>query len=91
VDYHIFDGLRVTVQGDLPTDVMERISNAVRRAVLNEVAELDLTRPLHERALNDAKDGIYASGVLRSREDDGGTIDLTFGPTLGIVLKSEES
>ncbi|MFH8386064.1 hypothetical protein ACH4E7_34955 [Kitasatospora sp. NPDC018058] len=42
------EGLRVTVQGDLPHGVMERIGDSVRRAVLDEVAELDLAPPLVE-------------------------------------------
>ncbi|MEU7020425.1 hypothetical protein ABZ990_07165 [Streptomyces sp. NPDC046203] len=42
------EGLRVTVQGDLPADAMERITDAVRRTVLDEVAELDLAPPLRE-------------------------------------------
>ncbi|KJS55125.1 hypothetical protein [Streptomyces rubellomurinus] len=42
------EGLRVTVQGDLPHEVLERIGEAVRRAVLSEVASLDLAHPLHE-------------------------------------------
>ncbi|MFG2111273.1 hypothetical protein ACGFRB_01290 [Streptomyces sp. NPDC048718] len=44
------EGLRVTVQGDLPADTMERITDAVRRTVLDEVAELDLAPPLREVA-----------------------------------------
>ncbi|MFE7106892.1 hypothetical protein ACFU98_09010 [Streptomyces sp. NPDC057575] len=42
------EGLRVTVHGDLPHEVLERIGDSVRRAVLNEVAELDLAPPLRE-------------------------------------------
>jgi hypothetical protein len=41
-------GLRVTVQGGLPQEAMERIASSVRRAVLQEVAELDLAPPLRE-------------------------------------------
>ncbi|MFJ6760758.1 hypothetical protein ACIQNK_37810 [Streptomyces sp. NPDC091273] len=42
------EGLQVTVQGDLPPKTLERISDAVRRTVLDEVAELDLAPPLRE-------------------------------------------
>ncbi|MGW2183575.1 hypothetical protein ACWCXX_37260 [Streptomyces sp. NPDC001732] len=42
------EGLRVTVLGDLQPEVLERIGDSVRRAVLNEVAELDLAPPLRE-------------------------------------------
>ncbi|MFD5463088.1 hypothetical protein ACFWIQ_09725 [Kitasatospora sp. NPDC127059] len=42
------EGLRVTVHGDLPAKTMERIADAVRRTVLDEVAELDLAPPLRE-------------------------------------------
>jgi hypothetical protein len=37
------EGLRVQVQGDLPAEVMQRVAERVRRAVLHELAELDLT------------------------------------------------
>ncbi|MFH8516834.1 hypothetical protein ACH4CE_17320 [Streptomyces gelaticus] len=42
------EGLRVTIHGDLPPEVLERMGDSVRRAVLNEVAELDLAPPLPE-------------------------------------------
>ncbi|MEU9080358.1 hypothetical protein ACFYUY_37490 [Kitasatospora sp. NPDC004745] len=55
------EGLRVTVQGDLPHDVLERIGNAVRKAVLYEVAELDLVPPLREVPLaGGARDAVDA-------------------------------
>ncbi|MFD8979629.1 hypothetical protein [Streptomyces sp. NPDC059564] len=41
-------GLQVTVEGDLPPKTLERIADAVRRTVLDEVAELDLAPPLRE-------------------------------------------
>lgn len=47
-------GLQVTVQGDLPPDAMNKISNAVRSAVLDQVAELDLSSTLRESPLQAA-------------------------------------
>lgn len=38
------NGLRVTVQGDLPDAVMKQIASAVRKTVLAEVATIDLLR-----------------------------------------------
>jgi hypothetical protein len=35
-------GLHVTVEGDLPREVLEKINVAVRKAVALEIAELDL-------------------------------------------------
>lgn len=43
-------GCRVTVHGDLSPEVLERIGDSVRRAVLSEVAELDLAPPPGEGA-----------------------------------------
>ncbi|WP_432840896.1 hypothetical protein [Dactylosporangium sp. CA-092794] len=46
-------GVRAVVEGDLPADVMERIAASVRRAVLHELAELDLApRPAPTPAAN---------------------------------------
>lgn len=41
-------GLRVTVQGDLPQEAMDRIAQSVSQTVLREVAELDIAPPLRE-------------------------------------------
>jgi hypothetical protein len=38
------NGLQVTVTGELPEDVLSRISAAVQKAVREEVAKLDLLR-----------------------------------------------
>ncbi|MFE4974733.1 hypothetical protein ACFRAR_21825 [Kitasatospora sp. NPDC056651] len=59
-------GLRVAVQGDLPAKTMERIADAVRRTVLDEVAELDLAPPLHEVSHEPGKpgDGLGGQPVL---------------------------
>lgn len=46
-------GFEVRVQGDLPSDVLERIGAAVRRAVLDAVAELDIAPPLYEWPLSE--------------------------------------
>lgn len=45
-------GLRVLVQGDLPADVMGRISAGVRAAVLSELAEIDIAPPIFEVPLH---------------------------------------
>lgn len=43
--------LRVLVEGDLPKDVMQKIGQSVRRAVLDTIAELDIAPPLVEKPL----------------------------------------
>ncbi|MFD5414428.1 hypothetical protein [Streptomyces nojiriensis] len=52
------EGLRVTVQGDLPAEVMKRVSDAVRQAVLDAVAEVDMAPALQEQPF-DRTDGIW--------------------------------
>ncbi len=42
------NGLQVTVDGDLPAAVLERIAESVRKTVLREVASLDLEVNLEE-------------------------------------------
>jgi hypothetical protein len=69
------NGLRVTVQGDLPAEVMQRVADGVRRGVLRELAEIDLTPELREVPLD--------SGVNRDFDEFG--IKLPF--LLGLVLK----
>ncbi|MGY1584034.1 hypothetical protein [Streptomyces sp. MN13] len=44
------EGLRVTVQGDLPGDVMEKITDAVRQATLAVIAELDMAPSLNAQS-----------------------------------------
>jgi hypothetical protein len=44
------EGLRVTVQGDLPGDAMEKITDAVRQATLAVIAELDMAPSLHTQS-----------------------------------------
>lgn len=44
-------GLEVTVNGDLPEQVLAQISSAVRRAVRDEVAKIDLLRDYREEEL----------------------------------------
>lgn len=72
------EGLRVTVQGDLPPSTLERIADAVRRTVLDEVAELDLAPPLREvtPAGRDPKPGQPDDALIRF-------------PFLGIILEPE--
>ncbi len=41
-------GLEVTVKGDLPEEVLSKISNAVRKAVRDEVANIDLLHDYRE-------------------------------------------
>ncbi|MFE4590552.1 hypothetical protein [Streptomyces laurentii] len=73
------EGLRVTVQGDLPADTMERIAAAVRRTVLDEVAELDIAPPLREVAPAERAAKPGQPDALRPG-----------GPTMGIILAPEE-
>jgi hypothetical protein len=47
------EGLRVTVQGDLPGDVMEKITDAVRQATLAVIAELDMAPSLHAQSFTE--------------------------------------
>ncbi|MFD8291100.1 hypothetical protein ACFXAO_16005 [Streptomyces lavendulae] len=72
------EGLRVTVQGDLPPKTLERIADAVRRTVLYEVAELDLAPPLTEVTPTEPapKPGQLDDVLIRI-------------PFLGIIFKSE--
>lgn len=42
------EGLRVLVEGDLPEEVLVKVSEAVRRAALEAVADLDLAPALRE-------------------------------------------
>lgn len=44
-------GVRAVVQGDLPQEIMDRIAASVRRAVLLELAEVDLGPHLHQLPL----------------------------------------
>lgn len=76
------NGLRVTVQGDLPREVMERIADTVRRAVLEEVAGLDIGPSLHEVPLDPAEIPVEAA-------NEGG-IDRLGAPTWGIYLVESE-
>ncbi|WP_031066274.1 hypothetical protein [Streptomyces sp. NRRL WC-3742] len=72
-------GLRVTVEGDLPHNVLERIGDSVRRAVLDEVAELDLAPPLREVPSGNAGSARDAVDALIHRP----------GP-IGIVMAPEK-
>jgi hypothetical protein len=44
--------LKVTVQGGLPEHVLQKISNAVQKAVRDEVANIDLLTGYKEEALS---------------------------------------
>ena len=72
------DGLRVTVEGDLPREVLERVAEAVRQTTLKEVAELDLAPELKEVPLEPA-DFADLPSARRGREED-------FGPLIPILL-----
>jgi hypothetical protein len=80
------DGLRVTVEGDLPREVLERIGDAVRTTVLQEVAELDVAPALHEVPL-EAADFADLSDVS---EDPGDPTPLDIPVLLGIWFKRQD-
>lgn len=61
------EGLRVEVLGDLPDDVMLRVAQAVRVAVLGTLADLDTAPQLFEWPLGRGPDG-EAGGQV---DDDG--------------------
>ncbi|MEE6177868.1 hypothetical protein [Mycobacterium sp. 050134] len=65
-------GLRVVVDGDLPKEVLERISVAVQQAVRHEVANIDLLRE-------------YTECAPKGAEPDG-TSPPDEPPVMGIVL-----
>ena len=77
------DGLRVTVEGDLPREVLERIADAVRETTLREVAELDIAPDLQEVPLEPADFGDVAP---RDDEDLVPLIPIL----LGIWFKTKE-
>lgn len=78
------DGLRVTVEGTLPTEIMIRIADAVRQAVIVEIAEIDIAPPLHEVPLQPSDfDGPSPISDLD------GPIDI-IGQLLGIWLKQDD-
>jgi hypothetical protein len=66
---------------------MERIADAVRTTVLNEVAELDLAPPLREWPLNDLEATFVMDG------DDGGLPESPLGEAmlLGIAMRQDEA
>jgi hypothetical protein len=61
-------GVRAVVQGDLPDEIMERIAASVRRAVLHELADVDLGPRLFQIPLQPAPQPAPAPG---SGEDVG--------------------
>ncbi|GAA2767461.1 hypothetical protein GCM10010103_65030 [Streptomyces paradoxus] len=73
------EGLRVTVQGDLPPETLKRIADAVRRTALNEVAELDLAPPLRE-----------VPPTQRAPRPGPSDDALSLFPFLGIIFEREE-
>jgi hypothetical protein len=80
-------GLRVTVQGDLPRAVVAHIADAVRHAVLTEIATLDIGPALHEIPFDAG--GLAVPAPIRG--DLNGPGDLPgIGPIiLGIVLRTD--
>ena len=44
--------LQVTVQGNLPEEVLQKVSHAVQKAVRDEVAKIDLLRNYREEPLD---------------------------------------
>ena len=73
---HYVEGLRVTVEGDLPQEVLERVAEAVREATMRTVAELDLSPRLQEVPLLPAD---FADVKPAEGEED-------FGPLIPILL-----
>lgn len=63
-----FDGLRVTVDGNLPAEIMARLSAAARRAVLQELALIDAAPHLFEWPFDPGSDDdgvkIEAGGAI---------------------------
>ena len=48
-------GVRAVVQGDLPAEIMERVAASVRKAVLHELADVDLGPRLKQVPLQPAQ------------------------------------
>jgi hypothetical protein len=59
--------LRVTVEGDLPDEVIQQIGSAVQNAVRSEMAKIDLLKGFREKDFpsitgDDGPTGLVASG-----------------------------
>lgn len=78
-------GLKVIVQGDLPTEIMERVGASVRKAVLSELADADLAPDLKETPLQPVQHG---SEDLPGA--DFGIADIVIPILLGIWLRPED-
>ncbi|SEN14754.1 hypothetical protein [Actinacidiphila rubida] len=76
------EGLRVTVDGDLPPEVLNSVADAVRQAALERIAELDLSPHLREWPLAEPPESMPEA----ARVD--GILD-PLRPFLGIILKPD--
>lgn len=80
-------GVRAVVQGDLPEEIMQRIATGVRRAVLHELADVDLGPRLRQLPLPGP-----AEPASSDPGEDIGVLDLIppLVPVLGIWFLPDE-
>ena len=64
------NGVRAVVQGDLPDEIMERIAASVRRAVLHELADVDLGPRLRQIPLQPVRPAPTGDGTTQDAPDD---------------------
>ena len=92
-------GVRAVVQGDLPEEIMQRIAASVRRAVLHELADVDLgprLRQLHPAGEpSGSGPGSGSASVSASGSGSGediGVLDLIppLVPVLGIWFQPDD-
>lgn len=77
-------GFEVRVTGDLPRDILERLGTAVERAVLDEVAQLDIAPPLRIWPLSTtANSEFIAEGLGNETEPTWGAVGTQGEPTTG--------
>lgn len=83
-------GVRAVVQGDLPADVMERIAASVRKAVLQELADVDLGPRLKPVPLQPAQPAADRDLTALPQPDDLALPTIIPFP-LGIWFKPDET
>ena len=76
-------GVRAVVQGDLPEEIMQRIAASVRRAVLHELADVDLGPRLRQ---------LHPAGEPAGSGEDIGVLDLIppLVPVLGVWFQPDD-